>query len=186
MEALKVTQLLRERAGSELYGREAHRLMMLEAGEEQPQGYPVIPIEDAFEYQLLNGATWLREPKDAEAGQAMNLGTTTLSAFAAMGATHFMATDRSPENVLPPLLDPTPPPVDPETGEPLYDKLPPLTNLGDPLWTIHPAWRSPTTPETSADVPDAHLPTTLEFPLRDLWRVRRPGPKLELYALPAH
>ncbi len=184
--ALKVTQRLRERSGSELYGREAHRLMMLEADQEQPRGYPVLPMADAFEYQLLNGATWLREPASEAAGAAMDLGETALSAFAAMGATHFLATDRSPEDgAPPPLLDPTLPPVDPETGEPEYEKLPPLVGLGAPVWTVHPAWSSPSTPDEAAAVPDAHLPTTLKFPLRDLWRVKRPGPKLELYELPA-
>lgn len=189
--ALKITQRLRERSGAELYGREAHRMMMLEADQEQPRGYPVVPIEDAFEYQLKTGATWLREAVDPAAAAAMDLGQTSLSAFAAMGATHFLATDRSPENgVRPPLFDPQLPAVDPDTGEPEYEKLPPLGvpgsagDLGDPVWTVHPAWSSPSSPEEAADVPDAHLPTTLKFPLRDLWRIRRPGPKLELYVLP--
>ena len=31
---------------------------------------------------------------------------------------------------------------------------------------------------------DAHLPTAMPFPLRDLWAVRRPGPQLQLHALP--
>jgi hypothetical protein len=179
--ALKVTQRLRERSGSELYGRETHRLMMLEANQEQPRGLPILPMENAFEYQLLTGETWLREPADAAAGAAMDLGETALSAFAAMGATHFLATDRSPDDGVPPPLFETRPEAGAQSD---FRKLPPLDNLGAPVWTVHPGWTVASTPEDAADVPDAHLPTTLKFPLRDLWRVKRPGPKLELYALP--
>ncbi|QDV08736.1 hypothetical protein Poly30_42890 [Planctomycetes bacterium Poly30] len=192
--ALGTTKRLRERVGSELYGREAHRLMMLEASLEQPQGLPVLRLEDVFEYSLHNGETWIREASSATSPAALDLGETAASALAAMGATHLLLTDRSPENgVLPPLLDPMPPlplpgRVDPSTGEVLPGgpgrKLAPLELPASPVWTVHPAWSVASVPEDAAPVPDAHLPTTLDFPLLDLWRVRRPGPKLELYELP--
>lgn len=189
-DALETTRALRERVGSELYGREAHRLMMLEAGVEQPPGYPVLRLEDVFEYSLHNGETWIREATEEN---SLDLGETAASALAAIGATHILLTDRSPEDgVLPPLIDPTPPAdgpalIDPETGEVLppqpLRKLAPLDLPGAPVWTVHPAWSVASAPGDAAPVPDAHLPTTLDFPLRDLWRVRRPGPKLELYEL---
>ncbi|MFT6832937.1 MAG: hypothetical protein ACJAZN_003115 [Planctomycetota bacterium] len=193
LDTLKTTKLLRERVGSELYGREAHRLMMLEADQEQPRGYPILRLEDVFEYSLHNGETWVRDAAEGnESG--LDLGTTALSALTAMGATHVLLTDRTPDDgVLPPLLDPTPPipgpiQLDKETGEPLPPetprKLAPLELKDAPIWTIHPAWKVPTVTEEAAPILDAHLPTTLKFPLRDLWRVRRPGPKLELYELP--
>lgn len=183
LETLRVTAQLRQRTGTELYGREAHRLMMLEAGLEQPEGLPILRIEDAFEYSLHLDGSWIR-PVHPDAVGPLQLGETTATALKAMGATHILLTDRTPENgQLPPLLDTTPPGINLKTQQP-EPKLGPL-ELGDaPIWTVHPAWSVASVPEEAAPVPDAHLPTTLKFPLRDLWRIRRPGPKLDLYELP--
>lgn len=186
VEAIKITKRLRERTGAELYGREAHRLMMLEADQPQPKGHPVLRLEDAFEYALHTGETWIRDlGEDVEREGALDLGSTTASALRAMGATHLLLTDRTPENgSLPPLIDPTVPTEATAGPDEMPRKLAPIDLPAEPLWTVHPAWSTPSVPEEAAPVPDAHLPTTLKFPLRDLWRVRRPGPKLELYELP--
>ena len=45
-----------------------------------------------------------------------------------------------------------------------------------PLWVIDPA-------SGPAGTHEAFLPTEMDFPLRGLWSVARPGPRLELYAL---
>jgi len=50
-------------------------------------------------------------------------------------------------------------------------------------WQVHPSWTRPTD-SVDGEAVDAHLPTAMPFPLRDLWTVRRPGPKLQLFALP--
>ncbi len=60
------------------------------------------------------------------------------------------------------------------TGEPvLLDK---LVAGKQPLWVIDPA-------SGPAGTREAFLPTEMDYPLSALWSVRRPGPRLELYAL---
>ncbi len=60
------------------------------------------------------------------------------------------------------------------TGEPvLLDK---LVAGKQPLWVIDPS-------SGPSGTQEAFLPTEMDFPLRALWSVRRPGPRLELYAL---
>ena len=76
-------------------------------------------------------------------------------------------------------VDPTP--SIPRDGEPV-PKLSALVLPTTNEWTVHPAWTEATSSVDGTAV-DAHLPTALGFPLTDLWRVRRPGPKLQLFAL---
>ncbi|MEM9381975.1 MAG: glycosyltransferase family 39 protein [Planctomycetota bacterium] len=179
-EALLVTDELRRLSGSSLYGREQHRLAMLAAGLPQPPGVNAIRVEDVFEYDRRHEGTWIREPL------VEWLGTSTAEALDSLGVTHLLLVDRTPDDGHPPpLLDPDfPLPYgDGDTWSDPVRKLAPLALPEADVWTVHPSWSEPT---SSADgtAPDAHLPTALRFPLRDLWRVRRPGPKLQLYALP--
>ena len=171
--ALETTASLRD-----LYSRESFRLAQIVSGaDEVALGIDAIRLEDVFEYDQRHGGSKVR---DTRAG----LGATATQALDALGLTHVLLVDRTPDDGRPPLLiDPTPSipnDLDPRNPGPV-PKLAPLANLGDPIWTIHPAWGEPDVAE--ADAPgaaDAHLPTELSFPLRDLWRVERPGPKLQL------
>ncbi|MEM1450937.1 MAG: glycosyltransferase family 39 protein [Planctomycetota bacterium] len=180
-EALLVTDELRRLAGSSLYGREQHRLAMLEAELPQAPGVDAIRIEDVFEYDRRHEGTWIREPL------VEWLGASSSEALETLGVTHLLLVDRTPDDgQAPPLLDPDPPLpyVDGDQFSDPVQKLAPLALPENNVWTVHPAWSEPTS-SVDGTAPDAHLPTALRFPLRDLWRVRRPGPKLQLYALPA-
>lgn len=181
-EALVTTERLRD-----LYAREAFRVQALDAGADVAPGVDAIRIEDAFLFDPRHRTSEVRdlpprmdgsprEPLPADSARA---------ALEALGVTHVLLVDRTPDDGAPPLLvDPRPSlrrDFDPP-GAPLPPKLPAL-ELGPPLWRVHPAWREPTTPEEGTHARDAHLPTALGFPLRDLWTVRRPGPELSLREL---
>lgn len=204
--ALEMTERLRTRVDSALYGREAHRRDMLAAGQPQAPGVDAVRLEDAFEYDLRTGGTWIRDlPEDTEQAKGnatddptddsardplphLHLGGSTRSALAAIGATHILLVDRTPDDgVEPPLVDPTPsrPYEGAPAGTPADRKLAPLVLTGDPEWTLHPGWGDLDRAGSDHDhvVPSAHFPTEAPFPLRDLWRVHRPGPKLVLYRL---
>ncbi len=185
--ALDVTASLREATGSALYGREEHRRMMLEAGAPQAPGVNAIRLEDVFEYDLRHGGTWIRE------GLTAAHGATTAEVLASLGVTHLLLVDRTPgDGAPPPLIDPTPsrPLEGSPPGSPPVPKLAPLDLPSGATWQLHPAWDEPRSlaggpapPLEGGDAVDAHLPTAMPFPLRDLWSVRRPGPKLQLHAL---
>lgn len=180
LDALETTAALREATGSALYGREEHRRMMLQAGLPQPLGIDAVRLEDVFEYDLRHGGTWIRE------GLVEEHGATTADVLASLGVTHLLLVDRTPEDgAPPPLLDPAParPLEGAPPGSPPVPKLAPLELDGSVVWQVHPSWSDPTT-SVDGEAIDAHLPTAMPFPLRDLWAVRRPGPQLQLHALP--
>lgn len=178
--ALELTASLRAATGSALYGREEHRRMMLEAGLPQAPGVDAVRLEDVFEYDLRHGGTWIRE------GLAAEHGATTQDVLASLGVTHLLLVDRTPgDGTPPPLVDPAPsrPLEGSPPGSPAVPKLAPLELPSDVVWQVHPS-RIRTTDSVDGEAVDAHLPTAMPFPLRDLWTVRRPGPKLQLFALP--
>lgn len=180
LSALELTASLRAATGSALYGREEHRRMMLEAGLPQAPGVDAVRLEDVFEYDLRHGGTWIRE------GLAAEHGATTQDVLASLGVTHLLLVDRTPEDgTPPPLVDPAPsrPLEGSPPGSPPVPKLAPLELPSDVVWQVHPSWIRPTD-SVDGEAVDAHLPTAMPFPLRDLWTVRRPGPKLQLFALP--
>ncbi len=180
LSALELTASLRAATGSALYGREEHRRMMLEAGLPQAPGVDAVRLEDVFEYDLRHGGTWIRE------GLAAAHGATTQDVLASLGVTHLLLVDRTPEDgAPPPLVDPAPsrPLEGSPPGSPAVPKLAPLELPSDVVWQVHPSWTRPTD-TVDGEAVDAHLPTAMPFPLRDLWTVRRPGPKLQLFALP--
>ncbi|MDG1049759.1 MAG: hypothetical protein P8M11_16825 [Planctomycetota bacterium] len=178
--ALETTASLREATGSALYGREEHRRMMLEAGLPQAPGLDAIRLEDVFEYDLRHGGTWVRE------GLTAAHGATTAEVLASLGISHLLLVDRTPEDgTPPPLVDPAPsrPLEGAAPGSPPVPKLAPLELSAEVTWQVHPSWTQPTT-SVDGEAVDAHLPTAMPFPLRDLWSVRRAGPKLQLHVLP--
>ena len=178
--ALETTAALREATGSSLYGREEHRRAMLEAGLPQPPGVDAVRLEDVFEYDLRHGGTWVRD------GLVETHGSTTADVLSSLGVTHLLLVDRTPDDgAPPPLIDPAPsrPLEGAPAGSPAVPKLAPLELDGAVVWQVHPAW-SDATRSVDGRAVDAHLPTAMRFPLRDLWSVRRPGPKLQLHALP--
>lgn len=139
----------------ELYGREAHRMAYFEAGVEPPGGAGL----DAIGVEELFGvdATTLEYTvKDDPRVRA--LGASPREVLAALGVTHLVLAERRPGIEARPLA--------------------PLVAGQTALATLDP----------SADEGDrcdeAFLPTEMDFPLTGLWQVDRPGPRLELYALP--
>jgi hypothetical protein len=168
-EALAVTASLRK-----LYGREEHRQLYYADGANPPgpAGVDAIGLEDAFEYDLRHGGTSLR-------AEAQRFGATTEAVLRALGATHLLLADRTPDDGRRPLLvDPTPsrPRERSAPGAPQVPKLAPLSLEGAALWTIAPN-------KAGHAARDGHLPTEMRFPLVDLWTIERPGPKLELWRL---
>ncbi len=139
----------------ELYGREAHRMLYFEAGVEPPGGAGL----DAIGVEDLFGV----DAKSLEYGvkddeRVRALGSTPREVLAALGVTHLVLAKRRPGGETRPL-------------EALVDGQTPVTVLD---------------PSAESDDPcdEAYLPTEMDFPLHALWEVRRPGPRLELYALP--
>ncbi|MCB9914261.1 MAG: glycosyltransferase family 39 protein [Planctomycetes bacterium] len=84
------------------------------------------------------------------------LGATPAALFAGLDVSHFLLVRRRP-------------------GEPhpLAEEL----ASAPPLWVLDPAGEG-------ARAPEAFLPLEMDFALTALWRVERPGPRLELYGLP--
>lgn len=139
----------------ELYGREAHRMAYFEAGLEPPGGAGI----DAIGVEDLFGVdanTLEYGVRDDERVRA--IGSTPREVLASLGVTHLVLAKRRPGEEARPL-------------ETLVAGQRPIAVLD---------------PSAEPDDPchEAFLPTEMDFPLRALWEVDRPGPRLELYALP--
>lgn len=161
---LDAASLARLAGWRDLYGREEHRRLLLEAGRTPREGAGIdaLPLEDLIGYDARkNESDWKVEGLG---------GRDTTATLRALGATHVLLVDRNPTDPLPSML------VDERPAEEGRTKLAPLRLDGDPLWRISPAGDGPL-PE------EARLPTELDFPLTSLWQVERPGPVLELYRL---
>ncbi len=138
----------------ELYGREAHRMAYFEAGVEPPGGAGV----DALGVEELFGVdarTLEYGVRDDEGVRA--LGSTPREVLAALGVTHLVLAERRPGRDERPLAGLV-------AGQASLAVLDPSADEDDPC-------------------DEAFLPTEMDFPLRALWQVRRPGPRLELYEL---
>jgi hypothetical protein len=123
-----------------------------------------------LDYDLRTRSSWVEE---AEAEQ---LGADPNDLLRALGMRYVLVVDRTPDNgVAPILMDPATATLDAD-GQPL-PKLTPVVVSGPPLFTIHPAG-------DTGSVADANLPAELSFPLTQIWNLKRPGPKLELFRLP--
>ncbi len=139
----------------ELYGREAHRMAYFEAGVEPPGGAGLDAL-GAEELFGVDARTLEYGVKDDERVRA--LGLTPREVLAALGVTHLVLAERRPGREERPLAGLV-------AGEAPLAVLDPSADEDDPC-------------------DEAFLPTEMDFPLRALWQVRRPGPRLELYALP--
>ncbi len=157
----------------ELGGREGRRLLYFEAGAVPPggEGVDALPLESIFDYDLRTRSSWVEEQERAEYGEDPS------QILHALGMDYVLIVDRTPDDgVAPILIDPEPAMPGP-SGE-VLPKLKPLNIEGPALLTVHPGGQEGWSP-------DANLPSELSFPLTGLWQLKRPGPKLELYRLPA-
>ncbi|QDU67032.1 glycosyltransferase family 39 protein [Engelhardtia mirabilis] len=161
-----------------LGSREAHRLELLEASAEYDvdldsiggPGIGVVPVGDLFEFDERH-----RGSRVAQA--AMGLGDGFDEVLRGLGVTHVLLVDRDPTDDVPSLLVDEGSALLIERGQgrgELAPKLSPLST-GRSLWTIDPA--------LGASGGEARLPTELDFAATAIWRVERPGPRLELRAL---
>ena len=169
MNAQALTRLAQHR---ELGGREARRVMYFEADAVPPagEGIDVLPLESVLDYDLRTRSSWVEDE------EAKRLGTDPNALLRELGMRYVLVVDRTPDNgVAPILLDPAPASLDSD-GQPL-PKFTPVVVVGPPLFTIHPAG-------DTGSVTDANLPAELSFPLTQIWDLKRPGPKLELFRLP--
>ena len=167
-----------ERLGTlrELYAREQHRLYQLVTFADVEPGFAALPLEAviALDRRHHSSKIW---PKAKE-----QYGDDLTIILDRLGITHVILTDTSPSDPRTPiLLDPLPADAIEgvnlvQEGDGPLPKLPPLP-LGEPLMTILPS-RGGVPPQS------ARLPWVMDFPLRDLWQVERPGPVLALYAWP--
>jgi len=150
----------------DLYSREEHRRLMLEAGAVPADGpgLDAVRVEDMFTFNDRKHSSGPRDGIDA-------LGEDPNAIFRALGVTHVLLVDRDPGDGAPPLLLDQEPAAEGET------RMPPLVTLEPPLWTVSPG-------RGMRVAREARLPTELEFPLVSLWQVARPGPRLSLVRLP--
>ncbi|MCZ6597176.1 MAG: glycosyltransferase family 39 protein [Planctomycetota bacterium] len=164
---LSLASLERIAAWRELYAREAHRREVLAAGADTPEGpgLDALRIEDLFDYEQRHRSTSVKAGRE-------HLGDDPNAILRNLGVTHVLLVDRNPEDDVPPLLTDAAPSTDPEWG-----KLPPLALDPEPVFVVDPA-------RDGAAAAEARLPTELDFPLTSLWRVARPGPRMELHRLP--
>ena len=156
----------------ELGGREARRLQYFEAHAVPPagEGIDVLPLESVLDYDLRTRSSWVEDEETERLGADPN------DLLRALGMRYVLVVDRTPDNgVAPILLDPAPASLDSD-GRPL-PKLTPVAVIRPPVFTIHPAG-------DAGSVTDANLPAELSFPLTQIWNLKRPGPKLELFRLP--
>ncbi len=156
-----------------LYTRESNRLQRLEAGLVTGPTATALPLQNIVELDLRHHSSALIKAVADKHGADLN------GALEELGITHVLLVDTSPADPRTPLLlDPTP--SDPATGVHKGDgplpKLAPLDIPADPILQVHPG-RNASIP------PSARLPMVMDFPLRDLWTVERPGPLLRLYDL---
>jgi hypothetical protein len=127
--------------------REAQRLEDLLSGRASG-GVDALPAEEVFWVDPASGAYTVRPEWRATAAEPAAL-------LAALGATHFLATDRRPAG-----------------------------HAGLRLARLASTWELVLAIAPGADPREAFLPTEMDFPLTALWQVSRPGPWLGLYALP--
>jgi hypothetical protein len=153
----------------ELGARERHRVERLEAFGDA--GLDAIPIEDLISFDERHRGSELTP-------RARALGATPDELLGQLGATHLLLVDRDPGDGQPPILVDSdgslPLERGPRAGQPA-PKLPALARLGELVWTIDPS--------RGGEAREARLPTELDFALRSLWQVDRPGPRLELWTL---
>ncbi|MHC4892402.1 MAG: ArnT family glycosyltransferase [Planctomycetota bacterium] len=161
----------------ELSRRETFRLEVLRAraeGHDVPlaggDGFDLIAVGDLFRFDERHLGSELAPGIEA-------VGTTPDAVLDALGVTHVLLVDRDPTDAYPSLLVFDGPSLPFERGRRAGEPaplMPPLDGLSEPLWILDPS--------ADADPVEARLPTELTFALGSLWRLERPGPRLELRA----
>jgi len=146
-----------------LGSRERHRLDQVQAGAREDSGFDVVPIEDLFDFDYRAGTSRVERGRET-------LGDEAQSILSGLLVDYVLLVDRDPTDGQPPLLVDSTPPAN--GGE----KLAPLALAPEPEFVIHPG-REPNV------ACEGRLPTEMQFPLTGLWRVERPGPRLELFRL---
>lgn len=150
---------LRAAKGEELSTRERHRAERLRA-EGSDAGLDLLAVQEIFDTDERAGTVWLA-PALAGHDPRQPRRESTLEELRKMlqvaGATHLLLVGRAPPDASGSLL----------AG---------LVEGSEPLLVVDPA-------RPGARPAEARLPTEMEFPLTNLWRVQRPGPWMGLYAL---
>jgi hypothetical protein len=166
--AHNASSLARIATWRELGGRESLAREALAAGLITNGAVDAVPLGDLFlfdeRHRAWDFATGLPE--------ALQSATSADDLLDRLGVTHVLVVDRDTSDARAPLLVDTAPPLaferGPRAGE-FPSKLAPLDLVHEPLWEI------------GAPRAEQRLPTELDFPLTQLWRVERPGPHLALY-----
>lgn len=155
---LSVLERVRATCQEGLRPREQHRKLELDAGRAHG-GVDAVRVEELFTFDDVEGAGGRTQSVAVNACLADHLGTAPLAVLRALGVTHVLVVDRRPADGRPSLAFARGP------GERVE-------------WTVD--------PRAARDRPasEAFLPTEMDFPLTGLWTVDRPGPLLELVALP--
>lgn len=154
-----------------LGSREQHRLARLEAGEDTPAGAGVdaLPLEAIIDTHERDGAAWIEEEEVPALGEDPNV------ALAGLGFERVLLVDKSPGDGAPPLLISDAPAALDLKGR-TQPKMAPLAVVHPPIAVWDPGG-------SGGPVEGATLPSELTFALTEVWRHRRPGPRLELYRL---
>ncbi|MFT5059187.1 MAG: hypothetical protein ACI89E_001969, partial [Planctomycetota bacterium] len=161
----------------ELYSRERNRLERLQAGLMETPTLRALPLFNLVELDLRHHSSQLTAKVAKKHGADLN------AALEDLGITHILLVDITPGNPRTPLILDTLAPnkatgmhIDSEGGSGSLPKLDPLQLPSEPILQVH-AGRGASAPDSS------RLPLVMDFPLRDLWTVERPGPALTLYDL---
>jgi hypothetical protein len=161
----------------DLYTRERNRLERLDAGLVEGPSVRALPLQNLVELDPRHHSSQLTASLQERYGADLN------AALKALGITHLLLVDTTPADPRTPhLLDSLAP--DAVSGiHPLQSqvdgrlpKLDPIQIPSEALMQVQPGAHG-TLPAS------ARLPLVMEFPLRDLWSVNRPGPVLTLYDL---
>jgi len=154
-----------------LGAREAHRRAVLAAGGAPPGGPGVdaLPLEAIIDTDERSGAARIEEEHADVLGEDPN------AALRRLGIERVLLVDKTPGDGAPPLLLSDAPAGPDAMGEP-QTKMAPLDVVRPPIAVWDPGVRP-------GAVEGAMLPSELPFALTDVWRHRRPGPRLELYRL---
>ena len=157
----------------ELAGRERHRQLYFAAGVTPPggTGFDALPLEAVFDYNPRDWSSWVEDEEVDLLTDDPNL------ALRLLGVELVLTVDHTPNDGRPALLLDDGEAASGPDGNPLR-KMPALRTSGPPLITFHPGR------EGSAHL-DANLPGSLTCPLTQLWSLERPGPRLDLFELPA-
>ncbi len=172
--ALNQESLQRLSGWRELSTREGHRLELLTAGLETQDGagLDALSLGDVFlffdrtQHYFVDASAPIAKSEP----QVLEVKHDAQKVLRSLGVTHVMLVDRRPGDGQPSLLLP-------EAKAGGHEENPaPLRLAPKALFTVDPS-------SSAEPAQEAFLPTEMEFPLTQLWAVKRPGPRIELFAL---